>query len=254
MSPHRASLTPAQAVTLAGAYADLVFGTSTPEFTADVAAAFIREQNRQHTIARKESEAQLEACFGEAAVNALRTFGAFTARIRLVPAPKASVGEEMCANMSPSAFLCDAARGHKDCHATHLAGGLIHFWPRPMLAAPTVAKFDAATVEAVTRCQICHRPNGFHGQIHVRHSEGGGGMNKPCPNSSPDVPAAAETGPWPTLTAVPTSVRVVKDRFNHRWERRTDTTWKGCDEGPQAACDAGHPNSGPYTPAVDGES
>ena len=252
MTTQRASLTAQQAVTLAGAYADLVFGTSTPEFTADVAAAFLREQIRQQSNPHKESEALLVACFGENVVKALRAVGGFAARVREVPAPKASAGEEMCANMSTSAFLCDAARGHKDCHATHLAGGLIHFWPQHTPTASTVADFDAATVEAVTRCPICFGLNGSHNTIHARYLAGGGGTNKPCPNSSPDVPAPTETGPWPTLTAVPTSVRAVKDRFNHRWERRTDTTWKGCDEGPQAACDAGHPDSGPYTPAEDG--
>ena len=65
MSTKRAPLTAQQAYTLAGAYADLVFGTFTPEFIADVATAFLGEQQRQHQRDIQSAAEELEAAISE---------------------------------------------------------------------------------------------------------------------------------------------------------------------------------------------
>ena len=59
MSTKRTPLTAQQACTLAGAYADLVFGTFAPEFIADIATAYLREEIRQKKLA--DEGARLEA-------------------------------------------------------------------------------------------------------------------------------------------------------------------------------------------------
>lgn len=45
---------------------------------------------------------------------------------------------------------------------------------------------DLAPVSAAARCPICFGLNGLHNRIHERYPAGGGGTNKPCPNTPPD--------------------------------------------------------------------
>lgn len=46
---------------------------------------------------------------------------------------------------------------------------------------------EETKAEAATRCPICFGLNGSHNTIHERYPAGGGGTNKPCPNSLPAV-------------------------------------------------------------------
>lgn len=68
---------------------------------------------------------------------------------------------------------------------------------------------EEAEAEAVTRCPICFGLNGSHNTIHERYPTGGGGTNKPCPNSSPVVSTPSKTGPWPSIEKVPTGLVVI---------------------------------------------
>ncbi len=67
------------------------------------------------------------------------------------------------------------------------------------------------------------------------------------PDSGPD---GTPEKPWPSLRAVPVPVREVRDRHGLRWERHSDTEWRGCDWS--SACAAGHPEDAPFV-RVDGD-
>lgn len=58
--------------------------------------------------------------------------------------------------------------------------------------------------KAVTRCPICTGRNGTHFQLHERYPAGGGGTNKPCPNS-----------PSVTTEKAPTHCRCITPDWYH---------------------------------------
>lgn len=125
---------------------------------------------------------------------------------------------------------------------------------------------EGGTEEAAQTCEdmcedshgglVCTRLAGHPGR-HVAHNE----KDQPLHAWPATPPAVAAPGsgpdgtpekPWPSLHAVPTTVREVRSTSGFRWERRTDTVWKGCDEHSyNGDCSAGHPEDGPFV-RVDG--
>ncbi|MFB7853764.1 hypothetical protein [Rhodococcus qingshengii] len=73
--------------------------------------------------------------------------------------------------------------------------------------------------------------------------------------SSPVVPAPTETGPWPSLLAVPVTVQKVKDAKGYEWHRRGSTDgWRGCNgaDAYTSNCRTGHRDSAPFVAAEEG--
>lgn len=78
-----------------------------------------------------------------------------------------------------------------------------------------------------------------------------------CTNCGGDtIPRSpTETGPWPSLLAVPVTVQKVKDAKGYEWHRRGSTDgWRGCNgaDAYTSNCRTGHRDSAPFVAAEEG--
>lgn len=226
----RTPLTAEQAHGLAGAYADLVFGTLAPEFTEDVAAAFLREQERKKVATAEPvgtPPLTPDGSSSNTVEEGMQTYRAAKARIATACAATELVDDVRNFPRCPH-HLDDARCTRREHEGDHeiAEGDLVVVWP----GAPAEPAADEAVCGESIRLRgvahTCERTQGHLGP-HFAPTENSGDeetrLAEVLQNPPASEPAKAE---WPSLDAVPADVRKVRDNGDDQYRRRKNGGWK----------------------------
>lgn len=121
----------------------------------------------------------------------------------------------------------------------------------PVVPAPAETAEGSDRLDNVRQCLVCGLEKDWRDMVIWRDADGSGHWVHP--HCSPTAPT--ETGPWPSLLAVPVTVQKVKDAKGYEWHRRGSTDgWRGCNgaDAYTSNCRTGHRDSAPFIAAEEG--
>ena len=188
MSTPHTPLTEQQAYTLAGAYADLVFGSFAPEFIDDIATAYLREDARQKRLAAETARGwivrgtRLEEMLRQIGVDPTlaATHHAIVRPVRPQsnPSPKSVPHAVTCGALrvkpfpglefAARAYACIEPEGHDGTHTANPTSGLYYSWPQDN-TTPEPEPEEPDYIGSYARCQFgldeqrCTRRDGHDG-------------------------------------------------------------------------------------------